>query len=57
MKRLLPLMLLLCVAGCDTKVTKAEMDTADYGPRPVNFQSEIKSYLGLRLPDPKDAIV
>lgn len=58
MKRLLlPVALMFSVAGCDTKVTKAEMDTADYGPRPVNYQSEIKSYLGLRLTDPKDAIV
>ena len=58
MKSLVPLALIVFFAGgCDTKVTKAEMDTADYGPRPVNYQSEIKSYLGLRLTDPKDAIV
>jgi hypothetical protein len=58
MKRLVPLALMVfSVAGCDTTVTKAEMNTADYGPRPVNYQSEIKSYLGLRLTDPKDAIV
>ena len=57
MKRLLLLALMLSVGGCDTKVTKAEMDTADYGPKPVNYQAEIKSYLGLRLIDPKDAIV
>jgi hypothetical protein len=57
MKRILILALMFSVAGCDTKVTKAEMDTADYGPRPVNYQAEIKSYLSLRLIDPKDAIV
>ena len=57
MQRLLILALMFCVMGCDTKVTKAEMDTADYGPRPVNYQAEIKSYLSLRLVDPKDAIV
>ena len=58
MKRLIALALFLFfAAGCDTKVTKAEMDTADYGPRPVNYQAEIKSYLGLRLVDPRDAIV
>ena len=45
------------LAGCDTTVTKAEMDTADYGPAPVNYQDEIKSYLSIRLTDPKDAIV
>src|SRR6476620_7812715 len=47
----------LVLPGCDTTVTKAEMDTADYGPSPVNYQDEIKGYLGLRLTDPKDAIV
>ena len=49
--------LAILVAGCDTTVTKAEMDTADYGPPPVNYQDEIKGYLGLRLTDPKAAIV
>ena len=61
MKPLAPLALafslIFLTTGCDTTVTKAEMNTADYGPRPVNYQSEIKSYLGLRLTDPKDAIV
>ncbi|HET7669474.1 MAG TPA: hypothetical protein VFK84_03615 [Burkholderiales bacterium] len=57
MKRLLVLALVYLLAGCDTKVTKAEMDTAEYGPRPVNYQAEIRSYLSLRLTDPKDAIV
>lgn len=58
MKHLLPIALALSLAaGCDTTVTKAEMQTADYGPRPLHFQQEIKSYLGLRLTDPKDAIV
>ena len=47
----------LVLPGCDTTVTKAEMDTADYGPSPVNYQDEIKGYLGLRLTDPKAAIV
>ena len=58
MKRLLPVALLLSLAaGCDTTVTKAEMETANYGPRPVNYQDEIKGYLSLRLTDPKNAIV
>ena len=61
MKRLLPIVFAMALAagfaGCDTTVTKAEMDTADYGPQPLRFQEEIKSYLGLRLTDPKDAIV
>ena len=45
------------LAACDTTVTKAEMETADYGPQPLNYQDEIKGYLGLRLTDPKAAIV
>lgn len=47
----------MSMAGCDTTVTKQEMETADYGPKPLNYQTEIKSYLSLRLTDPKDAIV
>jgi len=57
MKRWLILALIAALAGCDTTVTKQEMETADYGPRPVNYQDEIKSYLSLRLTDPKDAVV
>ena len=45
------------ITGCDTTVTKQEMETADYGPRPVNYQDEIKSYLSLRLTSPKEAVV
>jgi hypothetical protein len=57
MKRFLPVVLVLALAGCDTTVTKAEMDTADYGPQPLRYQDEIKSYLDLRLTDPKTAVV
>jgi hypothetical protein len=57
MQRLLPIALALALAGCVTPVTREEMATADYGPRPNNYQEEIKSYLSLRLTDPKDAIV
>ena len=47
----------LVLAGCDTTVTKQEMATAEYGPKPANYQEEIRSYLKLRLTDPKDALV
>jgi hypothetical protein len=57
MKRFLPFVFILGLAGCDTTVTKAEMQTAEYGPRPVNYQDEIKGYLGLRLTDPKNALI
>ena len=57
MKRWLPIALSLALAACDTTVTKEEMATADYGPAPVSYQDEIKSYLSLRLTDAKQAIV
>ena len=57
MKRWLPVALALALGACDTTVTKEEMATAEYGPAPVNYQDEIKSYLSLRLTDPKTAIV
>jgi hypothetical protein len=57
MKRWLPLALSLALAACDTTVTKEEMATAEYGPAPVSYQDEIKSYLSLRLTDPKQAVV
>ena len=56
MQRLL-LIALLALSGCITPVTKEEMATADYGPAPVSYQDEIKSYLSLRLTDPKQALV
>ena len=58
MKHLVTLALMLAaIAGCDTTVTKQELETANYGAKPVNYQDEIRSYLKLRLTDPKDAIV
>ena len=52
----LPLSLLL-LAGCDTTVTKEEMATANYGPKPEHWQDEIRNYLSIRLADPKEAKV
>jgi hypothetical protein len=50
--------LLAFLAGCETpKVTKDEMDSVNYGPRPVYWKEEITSYLKLRLKDPNGAIV
>ena len=45
------------LAACDTTVTKEEMATAEYGPRPEHWQEEIRNYLSLRLADPKEAKV
>jgi hypothetical protein len=38
-------------------VTKAETAGLDYGPKPVRWQEEIRSYLAVRLTDPKAAII
>jgi hypothetical protein len=56
MKRI-SIAVLAILTGCVTPVTKEEMATADYGPAPVAYQDEIKSYLSLRLNSPKDAVV
>jgi hypothetical protein len=62
MRKMSPTMLLvpllaMAVAACDTTVTREEMATADYGPRPERWQDEIRNYLSIRLVDPKAAIV
>ncbi|MBV8030356.1 MAG: hypothetical protein JO035_02485 [Betaproteobacteria bacterium] len=57
MKKALWLLAVLALSGCETPVTKDEMDAYNYGPKPANWQDEIRSYLSLRLRDPKSAIV
>ena len=54
---LLAILLGGALLGCDTTVRRSEMDAVDYGPRPERWREEIRSYLGIRLNDPKDAIV
>ena len=56
MKRLVLIVALLLVA-CDTTVTKEEMETADYGPKPERWQDEVRNYMSLRLNDPKNALL
>ena len=56
MKHAWPLFL-LALSACVSPVTKEEMATADYGPKPLAYQDEIRSYLSLRLNDPKDAVI
>ena len=43
-RQILIALALAVAAGCDTTVTKQEMETANYGPAPVSYQDEIKSY-------------
>lgn len=40
------------LAGCQTGVSKEELASVNYGPKPSRWQEEIRSYLGLRVPDP-----
>lgn len=58
MTRLFPLFLLVvALAACDTTIRKEEMAGINYGPKPVRWEDEIRSYLSIRLTDPKEAIV
>jgi hypothetical protein len=57
MRTLILALSLLALAACDTTVTKKEMESVDYGPAPTRWKEEIRSYLAIRLVDPKDAIV
>src|SRR5690554_1429449 len=54
---LIALCLGAALLGCDTVVRRDEMQSVDYGPKPNRWQEEIRSYLGIRLNDPKNAIV
>jgi hypothetical protein len=57
--RLMTLLILAAfLAACETpKVTRDEMESVNYGPRPVYWKEEITSYLKLRLKDPSGAMV
>lgn len=51
------ILLVLALLGCDTTVRRSEAESVDYGPKPQRWQQEIRSYLDIRLTDPKSAIV
>jgi hypothetical protein len=57
MKRSLLVLMVIALAACDTTVKKEETAGLNYGPKPTRWREEIKSYLDLRLPNPKDAVV
>jgi hypothetical protein len=57
MRTLILTVSLLVLAACNTTVSKQEMSSVDYGPAPTRWKEEIRSYLAIRLVDPKDAIV
>ena len=57
MRKTLLVVAVLAVLGCDTTVRREEMAAVDYGPKPVRWREEIQSYLGIRLTNPKEAVV
>jgi hypothetical protein len=57
MKRSLLVLSLALLVACDTTVKQEEMSGINYGPKPTRWREEIKSYLDLRLPNPKDSVV
>ena len=48
--RYLPIVFLV-LAGCQTGVSQEEMASVNYGAKPARWQEEIRSYLGIRVPD------
>jgi hypothetical protein len=57
MLKTLLILILVALAGCDTTVRKEETASVDYGPKPTRWREEIKSYLDIRLTNPKEAVV
>jgi hypothetical protein len=55
--KFLALLFALLLAACAKPVTKEEVAGLDYGPKPTRYQEEVKSYLAVRLTDPKNAII
>jgi len=55
--RLAVTLLAFLLAACAQPVTKDETAGLDYGPKPTRWQEEVKSYLAVRLNDPKNAII
>ena len=43
--------LFLVLAGCQTGVTPEELASVNYGAKPARWQEEIRSYMGIRVPD------
>ena len=57
MRKLILCMAVASLAACDTAVRRDETASVDYGPKPARWREEIRSYLDLRLTDPKSAVV
>ena len=48
---------LLALAGCQTSVSREELDAVSFGPRPERWREAIRDYLEPRIPDLKAAVV
>ena len=57
MRNLILVLSLFSLSACNTTVSRQEMGSVDYGPAPTRWKEEIRSYLSIRLTDPKEAIV
>lgn len=51
------ILFVLTLFGCDTTVRRDEVASVDHGPKPQRWEQEIRSYLNIRVTDPKAAII
>ena len=57
MRKIFMVLAVLALLGCDTAVRREEAQSVDYGPKPERWREQIRSYLDIRLTDPKSAVV
>src|SRR6185295_15989357 len=58
MKKLALILSAIVLSACETpRVSQQEATSVSYGPKPIHWQQVIRDHLGLRLTDPKSAIV
>jgi hypothetical protein len=57
MRKIFMVVAVLALVGCDTAVRREEAQSVDYGPKPERWREQIRSYLDIRLTDPKSAVV
>lgn len=57
MKKMLLFALLVLAVGCVKPLPQAEIDSADYGPFPMNYQQIVENSLKANLFDPYSAVI
>jgi hypothetical protein len=57
MRKIFMVVAVFALLGCDTAVRREEAQSVDYGPKPERWREQIRSYLDIRLTDPKSAVV